>query len=63
MTDISKYKSLAVDHDCYEKIGKLAKHLAPKNIKISRAQVVKVLVEEKVEKLNGKFGKRISKSD
>ena len=23
MTDISKYKSVAVDHDCYKKLGKL----------------------------------------
>jgi|TARA_R100001129_G_scaffold128535_3_gene90568 sRNA-binding carbon storage regulator CsrA len=57
MTDISKYKSIAIDHDCYNKIGKLTKILAPKNIKISRAQVVKVLVEEKTENLNGQFSK------
>ena len=55
MTDISKYKSIAIDHDCYNKLTKLSKHLAPKHAKLSRAQVVKVLVEEKVEKLNGKL--------
>jgi len=39
MTDISKYKSLAVDHTCYG----------------NRAQVIRMLVEEKVKKLNGKL--------
>ena len=42
MTDISKYKSLAVSHDCYEKIGKIAKNLAP-GVTLSRAQTVKIL--------------------
>ena len=54
MTDISKYKSLAVSHSCYDKIGQLAKVLAP-GVTLSRAQVVKVLVEEKAKKLNGKI--------
>ena len=53
MTDISKYKSVAVDHDCYKKLGKLQTLLVPDNIKISRAQVVKLLVE-KTKKTNGK---------
>jgi len=48
MTDISKYKSLA-------------KVLAP-GVTLSRAQVIRMLVEEKVKKLNGKLTKRISKS-
>ena len=60
MTDISKYKSLAVDHGCYDKIDKLAKILAP-GIKLSRAQVVRMLGDEKAKKLNGKI-KHISKS-
>jgi len=54
MTDISKYKSLAVDHTCYGKIDKLAKVLAP-GVTLSRAQVIRMLVEEKVKKLNGKL--------
>jgi hypothetical protein len=61
MTDISKYKSLAVSHDCYDKIGKIAKNIAP-GVTLSRAQTVKVLVDEKVKKLNGKLTKSISKS-
>ena len=54
MTDISKYKSLAVDHDCYGKIDKLTKVLAP-GITLSRAQVIRMLVDEKAKKLNGKI--------
>jgi hypothetical protein len=54
MTDISKYKSLAVSHDCYEKIGKIAKNLAP-GVTLSRAQTVKIIVDEKAKKLNGKL--------
>ena len=54
MTDISKYKSLAVSHDCYEKIGKIAKNLAP-GVTLSRAQTVKIIVDEKAKKINGKL--------
>tara|TARA_R110000765_G_scaffold86620_1_gene166471 strand:+ start:426 stop:638 length:213 start_codon:yes stop_codon:yes gene_type:complete len=54
MTDISKYKSLAVSHDCYEKIGKIAQNLAP-GVTLSRAQTVKILVDERADKLNGKL--------
>ena len=61
MTDISKYKSLAVDHDRYGKIDKMTKLLAP-GVTLSRAQVIRMLVDEKVKKLNGKLNKRISKS-
>ena len=52
MTDTNKYKSLAVDHICYGNIGKLTKVLAP-GVKISRAQVIKILVEDKMKKLKG----------
>ena len=59
MTDISKYKSLAVDHACYDKIDKMTKLLAP-GVKLSRAQVIRMLVEKEVKKLNGKI-KSVSK--
>ena len=49
MTDISKYKSLAVDHGCYDKIDKLTKVLAP-GVILSRAQVIRMLVDEKAKK-------------
>ena len=61
MTDISKYKSLAVDHKCYDKIDKLARILAP-GVILSRSQVVRMLVDEKAKKLNGKI-KQFSKSN
>ena len=54
MTDISKYKSLAVDHDCYGKIDKLTKVLAP-GIILSRAQVIRMLVDEKARIVTGKL--------
>ena len=50
MTDISKYKSLAVDHDCYGKIDKLTKTLAP-GVTLSRAQVIRMLVEKESKKV------------
>ncbi len=59
--NINKYKSLAVDHDCYEKINKLTKSLAP-GITLSRAQVVRTLVDKEAKKLNGKVVKRVSSS-
>ena len=60
MTDISKYKSLAVDLGCYATIDKLSQILAP-GVRLSRAQVIRMLVDEKAKKLNGKI-KRIPKS-
>ena len=59
MTDISKYKSLAVDHGCYDNIDKLTEILAP-GVKLSRAQVIRMLVDKEVKKLNGKV-KSVSK--
>ena len=56
MTDISKYKSLAVDHACYDKIDQMIKILAP-GVTLSRAQVIRMLVDEKAKKLNGKLKK------
>mgnify|MGYP001362907674 FL=1 len=54
MTDISKYKSLAVSHNCYDQLTQLAKLLAP-GVTLSRAQVVNMLVQEKAKKFNGKI--------
>ena len=51
MTDISKYKSLAVSHNCYDQLTQLAKLLAP-GVTLSRAQVVNMLVQEKAKKFN-----------
>ena len=47
MTDINKYKSVAIDHDCYSKIKTLSEKLYP-GAKLSLAAVVRVLVNNRV---------------
>ena len=54
MTDFSKYKNVTVDNDTYATITKMQTKLK-KDIKLSRSQVVKTLVQEKAKKLNGKL--------
>ena len=49
MTDKTKYKSVAIDNNCYKKIEELTTELTP-GIKLSRAEVVRFLVN------NFKFG-------
>ena len=53
MTDISKYKNVSLSKDTYTKIDKLRKIIVPNAI-VSRSQTVNILVNEKVQKLNGK---------
>ena len=53
MTDISKYKNVSLSKDTYVKIDRLRRAIVPITI-ISRIQTVNILVNEKVEKLNGK---------
>ena len=53
MTDISKYKNVSLSKDTYTKIDKLRLIIVPNTI-VSRSQTVNILVNEKVEKLNGK---------
>ena len=47
MTDKTKYKSVASDNDCYKKIEDLTTALSP-GIFLSRAQVVRILVNNRV---------------
>ena len=47
MTDKTKYKSVAIDNDCYKKIEDLTTALSP-GITLSRAQVVRILVNNRV---------------
>ena len=54
MNDISKYKNVSLTKDTYTKIDKLRRMIVPNTI-ISRRQTVNILVNEKVEKLNGKM--------
>ena len=53
MTDISKYKNVSLTKDTYAKIDRLRRVIVPNTI-VSRSQTVNILVNEKVEKLNGK---------
>ena len=53
MTDISKYKNVSLSKDTYTKIDKRRRIIVPNTI-VSRSQTVNILVNEKVEKLNGK---------
>ena len=54
MTDISKYKNVSLSKDTYTKIDKLRRVIVPNTV-ISRSQTVNILVNEKVEKLNGRI--------
>ena len=56
MTDKSKYSNVTVDNKTYEIITRLQTKLTP-DVRLSRSQVIKTLVNEKVRKLNGKFSK------
>ena len=53
MTVISKYKNVSLSKDTYTKIDRLRRAIVPNTI-ISRSQTVNILVNEKVQKLNGK---------
>lgn len=57
MTDFSKYKNVTVDNDTYAKLTKLQTKMVNDDLKLSRSQIVKMLVNEKVRKMNGKFSK------
>ena len=53
MTDISKYKNVSLSKDTYTKIDKIRRVIQP-NTMLSRSQTINILVNEKMEKLNGK---------
>ena len=54
MTDISKYKNVSLSKDTYAKIDKLRRVITPNTV-MSRSQTINILVNEKVQKLNGKI--------
>ena len=60
MTDFSKYKNVSLSKDTYTKLDSLRRVIVPNTI-ISRAQTVNILVNEKVEKFNGKLSKAKNK--
>ena len=60
MTDISKYKSVALSHDSSQKLDKIRSVIVP-HTKISRAKALDIIINEKVRKLNGKISSTTSK--
>ena len=54
MTDITKFKNVSLSKDTYTKIDRVRKVIVPNTI-VSRSQTINILVNEKVEKLNGKL--------
>jgi hypothetical protein len=54
MTDISKYKSVALSHNSCDKLDKIRKVIVPE-VSVSRAKALDILINEKVRKLNGKL--------
>ena len=54
MTDFSKYKNITVDNDTYAIVTKLQTKLKS-DVKLSRSQVIKTLVNEKARTLNGRI--------
>ena len=60
MTDFSKYKNVSLSKDTYTKLDSLRRVIVPNTV-ISRAQTVNILVNEKVEKINGKLSKAKNK--
>jgi len=53
MTDISKYKNVSLSTETYTKVDKIRRIIQPNTI-LSRSQTINILVNEKIEKLNGK---------
>ena len=49
MTDISKYKSVALSHDSCEKLDKIRKVIVPLT-QVSRAKALDIIINEKVRK-------------
>jgi len=56
MTDINKYKSVALSRDSCDKLDKIRKVIVP-NVEVSRAKTLDILINEKAKKLNGKLRK------
>ena len=52
MTDISKYKSVALSHESCNKLDKIRRVVVPE-VEVSRAKALDIIINEKVRKLNG----------
>ena len=54
MTDISKYKSVALSQDSCSKLDKIRRVVVPE-VEVSRAKALDILINEKARKLNGRL--------
>ena len=54
MTDVSKYKSVALSHQSCDKLDKIRKVIVPE-VSVSRAKALDIIINEKVRKMNGKI--------
>ena len=54
MTDISKYKSVALSHASCDKLDKIRRVVIPE-VEVSRAKALDILINEKARKLNGRL--------
>ena len=54
MTDISKYKSVALSHDSCNKLDKIRRVVVPE-VEVSRAKALDILINEKARKLDGRL--------
>lgn len=54
MTDISKYKSVALSHASCDKLDKIRRVVVPE-VEVSRAKALDILINEKARKLNGRL--------
>jgi hypothetical protein len=57
MTDINKYKSVALSHNSCDKLDKIRKIIVP-DAEVSRAKALDILINEKARKLNGRLGSK-----
>ncbi len=54
MTDVSKYKSVALSHSSCDKLDKIRRVVVPE-VEVSRAKALDILINEKARKLNGRL--------
>ena len=54
MTDISKYKYVALSHESCNKLDKIRRVVVPE-VEVSRAKALDILINEKARKLNGRL--------
>tara|TARA_S200002703_G_scaffold141255_1_gene132980 strand:+ start:310 stop:483 length:174 start_codon:yes stop_codon:yes gene_type:complete len=57
MTDISKYKSVALSHTSCDKLDKIRRVIVPE-VEVSRAKALDIIINEKARKLNGKVTRK-----